>query len=77
MALYTFIYTEEASAAGPAEKVAMEISDDDHDMTCDELMAILVRFILASGYQPGSIARSCERLARELASWDGKAKPNE
>jgi hypothetical protein len=74
MALYTFIYTENESCAGPAEKIAMEISDDDYCLDCSELLALMIRFILASGYQPGSIARSCARMAKELEDWDGKTR---
>jgi len=77
VAKYTFIYTETESCAGPAEKIAMEISDESYCLDCSELLAIMIRFILASGYQPGSIARSCARMARELEDWDGKARKAE
>lgn len=76
MVIYKFTYYASKSECCPEEKIMMQVDDSSCDLTSDELLAILVRFVLASGYQPGSIARSCARLARELECWD-KAKPNE
>jgi hypothetical protein len=75
--IYKFTYYASKSECCPEEKIMMQVDDSSSDLTSDELMDILVRFVLAAGYQPRSIARSCARMARELEDWDGKARKDE
>jgi hypothetical protein len=69
MSRFIFTHTHEAASDMPAEKFVMEIDDEDCPALSDDLLSFFIRFLLACDYQPGSLARSCARMAEVIEHW--------